>query len=385
MKILWLVSWYPSAIKPLNGDFIQRHAQASSLYNDIDVIFLEKDTEGDITKDVLKEEKQSGRLVENIIYYHAPQKNKLVDKIVSLRKYQRLYKKEIDNYMAKKGKPDLVHVHIAMKAGLIARWLKKKYNVPYVITEHWTGYLSEAKENLSDYSFFYRIANKNIIKNALAVSVVSKYLGERIKHLFNIDRYVVIPNVVNTNLFYPVERNRNDAVHFIHISTLNYQKNPEVMLEAFSLVKEQMPGFRLNIVGPANAGIKELVEKTGLKNEVAFLNEVPQTEIAKYLQTADALILYSRYETFGCVIIEANACGIPVIVSELEVFKENVQDGFNGMMADANSSEKLAEKILWFMQNRSGFNAAAIVKSTRKKYSYDVVGKHFDKWYRSFL
>lgn len=386
MKILWLASWYPSAVKPLNGDFIQRHAQAASLYNDIEVLFVEKDIEGVITKDLFKEVRLEGRLTEKIIYYHDRNARSLAGKLLSNYKYHRTFTNEVKRYIKKNGLPDLVHVHIAMKAGLIAKWIKRKYKVPYVLSEHWSGYLSEATDQFSHYPLYYRYLNLRVIKNALAISTVSKYLGAQIQRLAQSKSALVIPNVVNTKLFYPgFPQKNNDPINFIHISTLSYHKNPEAILRAFSIVKKKSFNFKLKIFGPSNDSLKDLAIQLGLQNEIIFHEEIPQSELANHLQKADALVLYSRYETFGCVIIEANACGVPVIVSDLEALKEIVQDGFNGLVVEENSTQKLAAKILWFIKNKESFNAAKISALAQKKYSYQTVGKQFDDWYKSLL
>jgi hypothetical protein len=71
-KILWLVSWYPNKLLPYNGDFIKRHAEAVSLYEDVYLIYVVRDVSGTITKDVLIEKSTNGGLTEKIIYYYTP-------------------------------------------------------------------------------------------------------------------------------------------------------------------------------------------------------------------------------------------------------------------------------------------------------------------------
>ena len=92
-KILWLCSWYPSKLMPFNGDFIKRHAGAASLYNDIRVIHIVRDTKGIIIKDTLTEESGKNGLTEKIIYYYTPSFwVSLFDKYWSELKYRKLYK-----------------------------------------------------------------------------------------------------------------------------------------------------------------------------------------------------------------------------------------------------------------------------------------------------
>ena len=175
--ILWLPSWYPNTFSPLDGDFIQRHARAASLLNKIIVVFVKKDEAGNVTKTVKREVTTLGNLTEITIYYH-PRKTgiKLLDKFLSRKMYNSVYKKTLED-LVNNNKPDLVHVHVTLPAGNIALWLKKNYSLPFIISEHWTGYLPEAKPNLDNKSFLYKGQLQKVFKNAEAVTTVSNVLG----------------------------------------------------------------------------------------------------------------------------------------------------------------------------------------------------------------
>ena len=238
MKILWLCSWYPNKLKPFDGDFIQRHADAISLLHEVQALFIKKDEEGKITKNIKEETNITGNLTEKAIYYKPLRTGiRIIDKIISDRQYKKLYRSAIQKYFEENGQPSFVHVHVAMKAGIAALWLKKKYNVPYILSEHWTGYLYEAKPNFADQNFVYKKWTAKIFAEASMITAVSKTLSQSLKDRFNVDAKV-IPNVVDINIFYPVETERNSVSKFIHISTNTYQKNVEKILEAFKLVKE---------------------------------------------------------------------------------------------------------------------------------------------------
>ena len=102
------------------------------------------------------------------------------------------------------------------------------------------------------------------------------------------------------------------------------------------------------------------------------------------MQQSDALLLYSRFETFGCVIIEANAVGIPVIVSELPVFHELIIENQNGHFVEADNSNALADKLIEFSKSKNSFDKNQIVQSTGK-YGFSNVATQFDKLYRQLL
>jgi glycosyltransferase involved in cell wall biosynthesis len=385
MKVLWLASSYPSKLFPYDGDFIQRHARATALFCEIEVLHVVKDENGIITQSVKEIIKTGDQLTERIIYYKPIKTTvRFIDRLLSSMKYKQLSRAAVKKYISESEKPDFFHLHIAMKAGLTALWAKRKYNIPYLLTEHWGGYLEEAVPNIKDYNFVYQLYWKKIIKGAKASTYVSADLQKLIERKYRVQDTYVIPNVVNTDIFYAAEKQPVNKIRFIHISTMLYQKNPEAILQALALLKHQFD-FEIYFYGPVTPSQKELIVMLGLQQQVLLMGEVPQEELAKSIQQCDALILYSRFETFGCVLIEANACGVPVIVSNLDVFHEIVKDGFNGVFAEGEHPEALAGKIKEFVLNRNSFDKKAIAAITAEKYNYKKVAQQFISLYNSLI
>ena len=297
-------------------------------------------------------------------------------------KYKQLARAAVKKYIAENGRPSFFHVHIAMKAGLTALWAKRKYKIPYLLTEHWGGYLDEAIPNIKDYNFIYNYYWNKIITGAKASTYVSAAFQKLMIKKYAVQNTRIIPNVVNTDIFYPGKRLPGDKIKLIHISTMLYQKNPEAILQALALLKSEFK-FEIYFYGPVTAPQIDLITTLELQQHVLLKGEVPQEEIAKSLQQADALILYSRFETFGCVLIEANACGIPVIVSELEVFHEIVEEGVNGLFSKGENPEALAEIIMQFVKQKDNFDKNIIARNAAEKYNYKQVGQQFLDLYKN--
>lgn len=385
MKVLWLASIYPSKLFPYDGDFIQRHAQAASLFCEIEVLHVVKDEKGAITQNVKEILNTNDQLTERVIYYKPAKTGiRFVDRFLSSLKYKQLSRAAVKKYVSKNERPAFFHLHIAMKAGLTALWAKRKFKIPYLLTEHWGGYLDEAVPNIKDYNLIYHYYWHKIIKGAKASTYVSSYLQKLIERKYRIQNALVIPNVVNTDIFHPAEKLPAGRPRFIHISTMIYQKNPEAILQALALLKYEFKlEFEIFFYGPVSQSQIILIEKLGLTKEVLLKGEVPQMEMAKTIQQCDALILYSRFETFGCVLIEANACGIPVIVSNIDVFHEIVEEGVNGVFVTGENPEALAEKINWFIAQKNSFDKTAIAEFAAGKYNYKKIGGQFFDLYKA--
>lgn len=383
--ILWLPSWYPTEITPTNGDFIQRHAQAVSQFTNVFVLHIIRDKLGIVTKDIQLTEKQEGNLKETIIYYHSRSSSiDLLDSFLSYQKYSGVYKKYLGEYFQNHGLPSLVHVHIAFKAGMIARWIKKNRGIRYLLTEQWTAYLEDASPNLRNLSLSSQYFINKIITEASLIMPVSEYLANAIRRKWPFVDCEVVPNVVNTQIFYPQEKLLNSQLKLIHVSTLSYQKDPETLFEAIRIVKENKVDILLELVGPVSENIISLINKKEIAELIILRGEMPQETLAELIRASDALILYSRYETFGCVIIEANACGIPVLVPDTKLMNEIVENEVNGIIVPANNYQKLAEAIMNFDLNKQNFNSEKIVESTQK-YSYENVGKLIKEIYKRYL
>ena len=384
-NVLWLASWYPNQLSPFDGDFLQRHAKSVALYCSIHVIYIVKDETKAITQNSKTVLSTNGNLTEQIIYYSSLKTGiKIFDKFFSQQKYKQLYKRAINTYIATNGKPGLVHVQIAMKAGLAALWIKRKWNIPFIVSEQWTGYLQNADVRINAYPFIYRSWLKKVLGEATFITVVSHHLKKAIQQYLPTVKYQVIPNVVNTDIFFPVQKQSEDTVRFIHISNMNFQKNTEAILEALHLLKTNET-FEMYLFGTDNTRIKNLINDYALQDHVFIRGEVAQPELADAIRQSDALVLYSRFETFGCVIIEANACGIPVIVSDIEVFHELVEEGVNGMFAEPENPKALAQKLKQFILQKNTFDKMAIADAAAQKYNFKIVGQQFLDLYKSII
>ena len=378
--ILYLPSWFPSRKDPYPGDFIKRHAEAASLYNRIAIFFTAVDDE--INQPEIAEEKINENLSIYVFYY--PSKKGLFSPVINGIKRFAALKKMYDKVFGNSA-PDLVHVHVAYPAGLFALYLKKRKGLQYIISEH-DGIYMPGYDNYHVAGPFEKRMVPVIYKNAKRIHAVSKSLADSLVNLkLANEPPIIIPNVVNTEVFKYTRKERTGIFNFIHVSSLINQKNPEGMLTAISFVKEKRADFVLRIIGPLKERFIELVKELSLEKEVVLMGEIPYREVADQVSNSDAMIHFTRYESFGCVIAESLCCGIPVIVSDLEVTKELITDRVNGLLVKENDVNDLADKILYFMTNNFHINEEQVAEENRKKFNYQRIGKMFDEMYRSFI
>ncbi len=380
-KILWLCSWYPNRVDPFDGDFIQRHARAAALYNDIHVIRLVADTS--IPPGLVdKQQLQQNHLTEELIYLG---KGKgLLGKLIFYFRQEKLFKSVVKNYLTVQGTPPLVHVQVPYPAGRFALWLKKKYALPYVVTEHWTIYQPGNPVPYIRQPARLRSVIRRVIRGAELFLPVSRDLGNQVNQLVTPVPQQVIPNVVDTNLFCYVKQVQpeNRPFRYIHVSGMSEQKNPAGLLRAFAAAYQADPEMELFMLGNRDQSMKRLADELGLPPDaVQFGGEVTYPEVAQRMQESDALVLFSQLENAPCVISEALCCGLPVIATRTGGIPEML-DGSNGVLVTPGDETSLKNALLNLKQNSARYNRAEIAFNAAAIYNYDTVGKELSAVYK---
>lgn len=380
--ILVLPSWYPSKLDLFNGDFIQRQVHAIGSLTNQYVIYVVKDNDGVITNNIFTEKNTFGHITELRCYYK-PFKTgiEILDKLISQAQYLRLYKKNIKLFLSENGMPAVVHVHVAFKAGILANWLKKKFRIPYIVTEHWTGYFPGSEQNIYDANPVQKKINKKILAQAHLVLPVTKNLGDTINSHFAKINYKVIPNVVNTATFFykeimPVK------FRFIHPSGMNAMKNPLGILKACRQVKERGFDFELLMVGQMDESLILAAKEYGVDKKVFFKGAIPYDAIAREMQQSSALLMFSKFENLPCVILEALCCGLPVITSNVGGISE-VITAANGILVESENVEQLAEAMIKVIVSYTVFNRSLIAVSASDKFNYNIIAEQYCKVYKN--
>lgn len=380
-KILWLCSWYPSKLEPFNGDFIQRQARTAALYNDIYVIHVTSDITGKIKQTEKIINKLPG-LTEHIVYYR--KSNSPFGKLISYFRWLSLFRQAIRRSMIEQGKPALVHVHIPYKAGIFGIWIKNRYKIPYVVTEHWGIYNDIEKENYSGRSATFKKLTKKIITKAARFISVSSYLGNGVNKLVVKKDFQVITNTVDTDLFYYQEK-KSPVFRFIHVSNMVPLKNAEGILEAYNLFCRNHFNTELVMVGDSDPAIRSFAAQLEFHGgSVKFCGEVPYKQVALEMQHSNCLILFSNIENSPCVIGEALCCGLPVIVTNVGGIPELVNKS-NSLVVEPKEIEALTNAMSEMVSNYSVYDHKKIAEDAKSKFSYSVIGKEFDEVYDSII
>jgi D-inositol-3-phosphate glycosyltransferase len=270
---------------------------------------------------------------------------------------------------------DIIYSHYWL-SGLAGAWMKHRFDLPLVHTYHTLAFLkNRAMGGLGHTS---RVGAEHDLVND-ADKIISTSTEEKQSLINNSPVYpgkidVIFPGV-NMELFRPgMDRSilseigslEQDRI-LLYVGRIEPVKGLMSVIEAFDIMqKNQSPLFgrlKLVVIGGGDKTsdfvkneeiirIQDTIRKKGLGDKVIFLGSKKQFELKKYYSQADALIVPSLYESFGLVVLEALACGTPVLVSQIGKMRTIVKEGKNGFCFLPNSPDSLSECIKYFYANK---------------------------------
>jgi len=290
-------------------------------------------------------------------------------------------------YISDHGMPDLIHAHNSLYAGLIAVQLNKKYGIPFVLTEHSSAYLSNRIHK------WQRSFIKTVIKNAAARIAVSRHLGKTLENIFPdvAASWEHIPNILD-NLFEKHNYFKNgrssdfNSFRFLTVGALTPIKGHMILLQAFAKAFKGNLAIQLYIVGdgPLHDDLVNLSKRLGIQRQVKFLGYLTREQVLREMQECDAFILPSLHETFGVVIIEALACGKPVIATSCGG-PEEIINNKNGILVPPGDVISLGDAMLNMIQEVNKYDAFQIREDCISLFGEASVVRHLISVYERVL
>ena len=230
---------------------------------------------------------------------------------------------------------DLIHAHYAIPQGVVGALLKKIRKKPLILTVHGSDLMVLGKNPLM------RLILKWVISSADHILAVSSFLKNELHELGADEaRVSVVHNGVDKK-----QAPSGSEKRIIFIGSLVWQKGVDILLEAYSSINELKEDVELLIVGdgPEKRKLIELSKKLEL-NDVEFKGYVE--DLSPLFTKNSVLVLPSRAEGFGIVILEAMAMGVPVIASRVGGIPEIIVNEENGLLFEPESVKNLRDYII---------------------------------------
>ncbi|MBI4712406.1 MAG: glycosyltransferase [Planctomycetes bacterium] len=374
LKVLFVTDLYPNEKNPAAGVFVKEHAKAVSPYNDVMVIYvagIKTSIEGfyecsDTIEDGIR-----------VIRVHFPRSP--IPKTNFLIYYWSIFR--AFRYLIKNaGKPDIIHIHI-YSSGLPAVLLGKFYRIPVIITEQWSTFAG-----YPPMSYIERQKARLVMNHSKFILPVSNVLAKDIRALGVRSQFRIIPNIVDIATFRPpscYSKTDRTTKKILLVALLVAIKGIPYLLDALSVLYQRRKDFVLDIVGdgPNRSEYEQLTRQLNLSQIVKFHGFKTKPEVANFMQECDFLVQPSLYETFGIVPYEALATGKPVIVSDLDAFREHLTDEM-ALFVPPKDVTALAQAIDYMLDHYQEYKPQEMSRYVRERFSCEVIGKQLDKIYR---
>lgn len=382
--ILILPSWYPSELNSIRGSFFREQALAlSSAGYQVGVITADlrslkywktifSDTHG-----INYENDMGINTLRFKTMFWFPRMPRLISQLSLIGGIA-----AFEQYLIKFGKPDIIHVHSCLYMGMLAIYIKNNYKINYVLTEHSSGFFRNIYNK-----FQLEIAKEVMHKSSINIAVSKKMVNYLEHNIYGKKPWEVVPNIVNTEFFNTENNISNNKFRYINVAFMSSNKKQINIVKAFhSLLLSKVNDIELVLVGDGEEryNIEKYIKNNNIHN-VHIVGSKSKHQVASLMVESDCFVLSSDYETFGVVVIEAMASGIPVISTRCGG-PEDIIDEHNGILIDIDSVKALADAMHFMKKNsKEKYCSEEIRKNCYEKYGEHSIVAMLNDIYKKYL
>ena len=307
--------------------------------------------------------------------------------VLNIRLWARITLALYSKYISRYGHPDLIHVHSSTWGAYAASLIKRKWGIPYVVTEHrgMFGCKCQLARDFFVPAFepFFREGFSNadfiIPVGDLLIPKIREYLTKEVP-------IKVVSNIVDTDFFVPGDEMKpHQPFRWISVNGYYPVKGYDILLPAFDKICDSGADITLTLVGEnfEQAAFQALLQKCRHRERIRFTGELTREGVRQELQAADAFVMSSRVEAQPVAILEALSCGLPVAGTEVipaYSLPENM-----GYRVPVERPDLLADAMLHVMQNYGRFHAAQAHQHAQQIANKEQVSKELVGIYKEVL
>jgi glycosyltransferase involved in cell wall biosynthesis len=279
-------------------------------------------------------------------------------------------------YRARNGMPDLIQAHSMLNAGIVALAIKRRHGTPFIVMEQNTHFA------LGGLRWWERDLVRRVIAGARQLIAVSPGLAELLRAQYPGSSWDYLPNPLG-NAFVadgpaPERRDAAQPFGFFSAARMTPEKGHVLLIEAFAEAFRGDPGSRLVLAGdgPMQARLQALCRERGVAARVDFPGLLSSSEVRQAMEAADAFVLASDVETFGVVVIEALACGRPVVVTA-SGGPDHLVTAANGLLVPARDRPALRDALILMRRRAALYDRAAIRADALRDFSPAAFARRF--------
>lgn len=379
--VLHLVTWYPSTDDGIDGIFTRRHIELLLADKQYEHIVIQKSNGKFSVIEHLKSLLGSftKRKIAATEVIQLPVQSVLYDRFF-WRYKQALERKQLDK-LVKKYKPLLCHLHVVYGFAEEAMYLKKRWGIPFIVTEH-----------MAPFPFDWLKNNRQLVTEPMQAAAVVTAVGKAQAKQIEIHtgvKAVIVHNMVSaTEFFYkahaPVDPSAKLEIVFVGI--YDSRKGVDYLLQVFPQFLQQYPNTILHLVGEADEERMKLIDgfvETGkIGSNVKFHGRLAPPDLCKLFHNCDFYVCSSEWESFGVSVLEALFTGLPVLSTDCGGVQEFMRPDNGLLISNDRTEATLLKGMLEMTANLNSFNRESISAITTDRFSGKRIREDFYSIYK---
>jgi len=285
-------------------------------------------------------------------------------------------------------RPDVVHVFFGVPDGPIGWLLKRAYGLPYIISLRGADVPSDEVKRFARQYKVLRPFIRWLWHDADALVAVSNGLRSYAEETAPDLPIQVISNAIDLNAFTPPPpRETEGPVRLLYVGRFNIFKNVETLVAAVGRLSQMDVGeFELDLVGEGEQRpvLERMVSELGLTRRVHFLGWVDRDCIVDYYRRADIFVTATTWEGMPNTVLEAMACGLPIVGTQASGLGDLVHDDINGYLVPTRDPDALAEALARLID--SGYERRRLGRESRKlaerEFAWEYIAEQYARVYK---
>jgi len=272
---------------------------------------------------------------------------------------------------------NLIHAHFTFPDGVVAAWLGHHYKIPVIITEH-----APWKPNWMDKNTMVRWQAIWAARKCASLIAVSTSVKDTIVHFTGqTEKVRVIPIGTDGSIFTtPQNLNKEKKKQVLYVGFINFNKGVDILLKAIHRVIKRIPDTKLLMIGGGfykntlrqEKQLRSMAKDLGVDSHIEFAGIKSPIEVAKYMRESALLVLPSRAESFGAVLVEALACGTPVVATRCGGPEDIVTDEV-GILVQKEDDNALAHAIELVLTQQKMYDPAKLRAYALDNFSWERI------------
>lgn len=299
----------------------------------------------------------------------------------NVNRWVKIVRSMYKDYVSQYGRPDILHAHCAKWAGYAAMLISEEEKIPYVVTEHLSAMtLREEFGNDEEHTWQIPLLRK-VYENADQMITVSEEVVDTLSPFFGKNyKWTAISNMIDVDFFSYRQRKSREgrAFCFVCLGNFIYRKGYDILFEAFQIVHDHYPTTNLYIAGEGTDGkaCRRMYSNLSCATSIFACGRLDQNAVRELLYQSDSLVLATRDETQGLVLLEAMSTGIPVVTTEAVPINVRIHNGC--YVVPVNNAKALAHNMCEVIQNPFK-DGKELSNAVRERVSPQVIASQLDK------